>query len=174
MTKEVVKMTKDTIDNDEQSIPNYALLPFALLKSQLYWLYSAICWIFKVPPESESKILSKTSSVSEPESNPELNPELNPESKPKSNRSRSKSEPDGRQRIPQLVKRRSSAPGVRSRPTTHDERNGTTCPPVWWQKTKIKLGHKPYDDNLSSRKHSVRSKRKMLIKLLHRKHVVPM
>ncbi|CAO3672149.1 unnamed protein product [Rhizopus stolonifer] len=157
MTKEAIKMPKDMMTNDEQSIPNYALLPFALLKSQLYWLYSAICWIFKEPPESESKILPKTLPVPKPESN----------------RGRSKSEPNRGQHIPPLVKRRSSAPGVRSRPTTHDERNGTTCPPVWWQKTRIKLGHKPYDDNLSSRKHPVRSKRKMLIKLLHRKHVVP-
>ncbi|KAL9545388.1 hypothetical protein MBANPS3_007180 [Mucor bainieri] len=32
---------------------------------------------------------------------------------------------------------------IRQRPSVHDEQKGTTCPPIWWQKTRVKLGRAP-------------------------------
>ncbi|KAI9269919.1 hypothetical protein BY458DRAFT_555868 [Sporodiniella umbellata] len=153
---------------DKRTIPNYILLPFALLKSQLFWLYSAICWVFqnKVEPENtqEETIPKESKEIPQEKTEKDM-------AGPRG-RSRSRSEPPAPNTAVYSAERRASLSSVQERPTRQDERTGTTCPPVWWQKTRIKLGHTPihHHDHFSGR-----SKRKMLAKLLHRKeHQTPM
>ncbi|CAO3675458.1 unnamed protein product [Rhizopus microsporus] len=164
-------------------ITNYVLIPLALVQSHLFWLCSAVCWVFK-----ESGIIITDNK---------------PTVHIKRNRAHSAPPSTDNATDKQHVKptqRRASLPEpiscIRSRPTAHDERKGTTCPPVWWQKTRVKLGHAPvhgdpkpasetktllpreYVDvpmtrvdttgsSLSSSKSPKRSKRKLISKLFH-------
>ncbi|CEG78020.1 hypothetical protein RMATCC62417_12684 [Rhizopus microsporus] len=165
-------------------ITNYVLIPLALVQSHLFWLCSAVCWVFK-----ESGIIT--------DDKPNIHIK----------RSRAHSAPPSTdnatdKQLTKPAQRRASLPEpiscIRSRPTAHDERKGTTCPPVWWQKTRVKLGHAPvhgdpkpvletktplpreYADapmtrvdttgsSLSLSKSTKRSKRKLISKLFHRK-----
>jgi hypothetical protein len=121
------KMTENSVNKLSKHISEYVLVPLVLLEYQLYWLYSAICWVFK-----ESQIIN--------------------EQKMNNKRSRSKSTPakstPKKSTRPKNVNNqqcRSSlldpSAHIQSRPTIHDERTGKTCPPVWWQKARVRLGH---------------------------------
>lgn len=121
-------MVEPQANNLKNPFPHYLIIPIALVQSQLYWICSAVCWVFKesgiIHEEQKSTISVK--------------------------RIRAKSEPTSRPRhriTKKPSRRRVSLPepsiSVRNRPTVHDELNGTTCPPVWWQKTRVRLGHTP-------------------------------
>lgn len=143
--------------NTKTPISNYLLLPLAIIQSEIFWFYSAVYCLLL-----ESVITHKQStplrqelrhrSLSDPQikfddkdNNAKDSIKLTEEEKAKALRRESLPEPSLH---------------IRHRPTIHDELNGITCPPVWWQKTRVKFGHTPVhsdviieddnDDDLSS------------------------
>ncbi|KAI8879860.1 hypothetical protein K501DRAFT_256088 [Backusella circina FSU 941] len=110
--------------NSKKHITNYVLIPFALVQSEIYWLCSVLYYIFKHSLDA-------------------LEEQQDLEDK---KRRRANSAPTRSLSAPASPSlRRKSLPdiNIRHRPSVHDERRGTTCPPLWWQKTRVKLGHTP-------------------------------
>ncbi|KAK4510991.1 uncharacterized protein ATC70_012195 [Mucor velutinosus] len=125
----------------------YLIITAALLKAEVYWVCSAISCLYhsttsstistqiKAPPDSS--IVTGQIIITAVDNQPD-------------------SEEDATQ-LSELEQhtahRRLSLPlltvddgdgcydGIRYRPSAADEMTGTTCPPVWWQKAKIKLSH---------------------------------
>lgn len=121
---------------NEKNIPKYLLISMALVQSEIYWIYSALYCVIR-----ESGLLAEDRSTTN-----------------KSVRYRAHSAPlrssniyftnDDFVKLDQCeTERRSSLPtptvNYRQRPNVHDERKGITCPPLWWQKTRVKLGRAP-------------------------------
>ncbi|KAI9481424.1 MAG: hypothetical protein EXX96DRAFT_608131 [Benjaminiella poitrasii] len=127
------------------------VLSFALLKAKVFWLYSAICCcLFSKEPalissrrnmticntqhkikaaaaeeEGQLQQLSSTCDLLQTENIEKsvcqlLDPVVSAVDLPSLDR-----------------------PSIRTRPTLLDERQGTTCPPIWWQKARIKLKRTP-------------------------------
>ncbi|KAG1470531.1 hypothetical protein G6F56_002630 [Rhizopus delemar] len=179
-----MKTTDNSVEESRKKLPIYLLIPIALVQSQMYWLCSVLCCAFK-----ESKI------------HHEQKPTITTR-----NRIRAQSDPQTTKSIkitlpspPPLQRRlseptdckRESIPCIRDRPSVQDELTGTTCPPIWWQKTKFKLRQSPAhskatkavsiektellpmprtitNDSYSSAE-SKHSKRRNIFKLFHRK-----
>ncbi|CAO3697391.1 unnamed protein product [Rhizopus stolonifer] len=130
-----MKTTDNSVEELNKKLPIYLLIPIALVQSQMYWLCSVLCCAFK-----ESKI----------------HHEQKPTTTTTKNRIRAQSDPQTTKSInttpPPLPPRRlsettdcsrESIPCIRDRPSVQDELTGTTCPPIWWQKTKFKLRQSP-------------------------------
>ncbi|GAA5814421.1 hypothetical protein MFLAVUS_007917 [Mucor flavus] len=132
--------------------PNRVIVSLALVQSEIFWLCSVLFCIFR-----ESGLLKKPSNTK------------------KSQRPRAHSEPLASKPFAEQdfvtmdnenhdnQQRRFSLPTesieIRNRPSTKDELSGTTCPPLWWQKTRVKLGHAPVhgDPKPKLRKNSLSS-----------------
>ncbi|KAK4515793.1 uncharacterized protein ATC70_010748 [Mucor velutinosus] len=126
--------------------PNYVIISMALIQSEIYWIWSVLYYVFQSGLATQRSLVHGTSA------------------KKQRSRFRSQSAPaspanyvlksddfvqlnEGEQEI---AMRRSSLPApstseasIRQRPSVHDEQKGTTCPPIWWQKTRVKLGRAP-------------------------------
>jgi hypothetical protein len=121
-------------------ITNYLLLPLAIIQSEIFWFYSVVyCLLLdstkiqKYPTPLHQELRHR--SISDPQII--FHKEVN-------NDDITKLTEEERN----IALRRESLPlpvlkNIRHRPSIHDELNGTTCPPVWWQKTRIKFGHTP-------------------------------
>jgi hypothetical protein len=120
----------------EKNIPKYLLISVALVQSEICWIYSALYCVFResgllAPEQSAMTILARHRAHSAPP-RPAHTVFTN----------------DDFVKLDQSeTERRSSLPtpivNYRQRPNVHDERKGTTCPPLWWQKTRVKLGRAP-------------------------------
>ncbi|KAI9252782.1 hypothetical protein EDC94DRAFT_489347, partial [Helicostylum pulchrum] len=136
--------------------PNRIIVSLALVQSEIFWLCSVLFCIFR-----ESGLLKKLSAA-----------ELKKSSqRPRAHSAPLTSKPFTKQDFVTMNNenyvnqhRRFSLPTektieIRSRPSTKDELSGTTCPPLWWQKTRVKLGHAPVHGDPKPRfiKDSVRS-----------------
>lgn len=138
--------------NSKKQISNYVLIPFALVQSEIYWLCSVIYYIFKhsldVLEEQQDLDNKKrrransapTRSLSAPASPVEQQQSIHSVTFADNHKIESYNDT-----LPTKSLRRKSLPdiNIRHRPSVHDERKGTTCPPLWWQKTRVKLGHTP-------------------------------
>lgn len=127
--------------------PSYLIITAALLKAEVYWVCSAISCIYHSTTSSKSLPTHPTT----PHDNRKITDQIiitaidDP----------SDSEHDATQLNEMehhTAHRRFSLPlptiddddgndGIRYRPSATDEMTGKTCPPVWWQKAKIKLSH---------------------------------
>ncbi|KAI9282717.1 hypothetical protein BY458DRAFT_497096 [Sporodiniella umbellata] len=105
-----------------QTIPIYLIIPIALVKSQMYWLCSVLCCAFKTQNVEPKPVRPVNRIRTRAKSNPTIIKSIE---KPEKT----------------LQRRSSDSNYIRSRPSIQDELTGTTCPPVWWQKTKSKLRH---------------------------------
>lgn len=118
----------------KQDSPNCVVVSIALVQSELFWMCSVIFCLLR-----ESKLLehprplkTRTRAYSEPSTS---SSQLKKDNYVILNEHDEVIE----------VKRRLSLPteviGFRLRPSAEDELVGNTCPPLWWQKTRVKLGH---------------------------------
>ncbi|KAI8636848.1 hypothetical protein BD408DRAFT_486641 [Parasitella parasitica] len=126
-----------------KSSPSYIIISVALVQSEIYWICSVLYYVFQSGLATQQLLTNSTNTR---------------------NRRRSQSVPISpsrnvltsddylqlNQEEQELALRRASLPtfstmenSIRQRPSVHDEQNGTTCPPVWWQKTRVKLGRAP-------------------------------
>lgn len=120
--------------HSNRNIPNYILLSLAIVQSEIYWLCSVIYCLCQV-----SGLLNKppsTTSTTIYRSRPQLAPpKIQSPTTPSNDKENVSQE------------RRFSLPNdtvhIRERPTEKDEQVGTTCPPLWWQRTRVRLGHAP-------------------------------
>lgn len=125
-------MTEHSVNKLNKHISEYVLVPLALLEYQLSWFYSVICWVFKGSQiTSEQKMNNKRSrSKSTPVKSTPKKSTFKKSTRPKdvNNQQCCSSLPD-------------PSAHIQSRPTAHDERTEKTCPSVWWQKIRVRLGH---------------------------------
>ncbi|KAI9477733.1 MAG: hypothetical protein EXX96DRAFT_567988 [Benjaminiella poitrasii] len=110
--------------------PNYLIISLALIKSEVFWICSVLWCVLRglplLPKEKPAvHVIYKRKIKSKP-----IFPTI--ENTPKPNNA----DHYRRMSLPVSVH-------IRSRPSIHDEINGTTCPPIWWQKTRVKLGRAP-------------------------------
>ncbi|CEP18515.1 hypothetical protein [Parasitella parasitica] len=126
-----------------KSNPSYIIISVALVQSEIYWICSVLYFVF------QSGLATQQSHMN---------------GKDKKSRHRSQSVPttlsknvltsDDHVKLSEeeqeLALRSSSLPtpstiesSIRQRPSIYDEQKGITCPPVWWQKTRVKLGRAP-------------------------------
>ncbi|GAN08064.1 hypothetical protein MAM1_0187d07571 [Mucor ambiguus] len=118
----------------------------ALIQSEIYWIYSILYYVFQSSLATQQSFVHGAST------------------KDQRGRLRSQSAPASpanyvlkyndfvqlSEEEQENALRRSSLPmpsngerSIRERPSVHDEQKGTTCPPIWWQKTRVKLGRAP-------------------------------
>lgn len=132
--------------------PSYLIITAALLKAEVYWVCSAIsCLYHSTTTNNRSASTHLTAphkrnaavpdqiiitAVDDPSDSQEDPTQLNAMEQHTAHR---------RLSLPLLIvdddDDDSSYNGIRYRPSAADEMTGTTCPPVWWQKAKIKLSH---------------------------------
>lgn len=126
--------------------PSYVIISMALVQSEIYWICSVLYHVFQSGLAAQQSIVNGTST------------------KEQKSRLRSQSAPASpthyvlksddivqlNEEEQEIALRRSSLPmpstgegSIRQRPSVHDELKGTTCPPIWWQKTRVKLGRAP-------------------------------
>ncbi|KAI9365717.1 hypothetical protein BD770DRAFT_78411 [Pilaira anomala] len=132
---------------NQQPPPNRIIISLALVQSELFWLCSAFFCIFQ-----ESGLLKKPTTIkpinhSRARSHSEPLQQLLSEETMKTKKDR-KVQAHRRLSLPTTTEtsedvNAAAAVEIRKRPTTQDELTGTTCPPIWWQKTRIMLGHAP-------------------------------
>jgi hypothetical protein len=130
--------------HSKKRIPNYVLMSIALAQSEIYWFYSVLYCLCQAsgllnkPPSSTSATIKRSRSYSAPQALKKYNKECDQE------------EADDNQ------ERRFSLPNenvnIRDRPTEKDEQADATCPPTWWQKTRVKLGQPPVRGNTKPKK----------------------
>ncbi|OBZ82027.1 hypothetical protein A0J61_09924 [Choanephora cucurbitarum] len=116
--------------NPSPKLSKYVFMPLALLQSELFWLYSVLYCMFR--SGSDQPLAVKRPTVIK------LNPQLDVLIEESDEETEDPSEPND------------IVIGIRQRPTVIDELNGTTCPPIWWQKTRIRLGKPPVHSKRSS------------------------
>lgn len=131
--------------HSKNKIPNYVLVSIALVQSEIFWFYSVLYYIFResgLVIENENTV-TKAAARNRSHSAP-------PTSKPFTrvdfvtlDNVIEEEEEDQAQ-----FQRRYSMPNegtinIRARPTEEDELSGKTCPPVIWQKIRVKLGRPP-------------------------------
>lgn len=116
--------------------PNRVIVSLALVQSEIFWFCSVLFCIFR-----KSGLLKKPSSSKKPQRPRAHSEPLAPKPFTKQDFVTMDNENHNNQQ------RRFSLPTktieIRGRPSTKDELSGTTCPPIWWQKTRVKLGHAP-------------------------------
>ncbi|CAO3626004.1 unnamed protein product [Mucor fragilis] len=126
--------------------PSYVIISMALVQSEIYWIYSVLYHVFQSGLATQQLLINGKST------------------KQQRSRLRSQSAPASpanyvlkfgdlvqlNKEEQEIALRRSSLPmssteegSIRQRPSVHDEQKGTTCPPIWWQKTRVKLGRAP-------------------------------
>ncbi|CAO3620411.1 unnamed protein product [Mucor hiemalis] len=131
--------------HSKKKIPNYVLVSIAVVQSEIFWFYSVLYYIFResgLVIDSDNTV-TKTAARSRSYSAP-------PTSKAFTRIDfvtlDDVIEEDEEERI--QFQRRYSLPSegiikFRERPSKEDELSGTTCPPVIWQKIRVKLGRPP-------------------------------
>ncbi|GAN08842.1 hypothetical protein MAM1_0227c08359 [Mucor ambiguus] len=128
--------------------PSYLIITAALLKAEVYWVCSAISCLYHSTTTSKlisthpttsydsSKVTDQIiiTAVDDRPDNEDDATQLNEIEQHTAHR---------RLSLPLLVVEDDDGDhdGIRYRPSVTDEMTGTTCPPVWWQKAKIKLSH---------------------------------
>ncbi|KAG2202411.1 hypothetical protein INT47_008882 [Mucor saturninus] len=130
-----------TLFHSKDDNPNYVVVSIALVQSELFWMCSVIFCLLR-----ESKLLNER-----PKTSTARNRAYS-----ESGTSSSHSKKSGHIKIDNCIilnehdetsklRRRLSLPNevvkFRLRPSAEDELVGNTCPPLWWQKTRVKLGH---------------------------------
>ncbi|KAL9539138.1 hypothetical protein MBANPS3_010442 [Mucor bainieri] len=118
--------------------PSYLIITAALFKAEVYWVCSAISCLYHSTTLGRSIAAHPTSSydsTADDRSNSEDDATQLSEMEQRTAHRRLS--------LPLLVVEDddSSYNAIRYRPSAADEMTGTTCPPVWWQKAKIKMSH---------------------------------
>lgn len=118
----------------------------ALLQSEIYWICSVLYHVFQSGLATQQSLIHGKSTK-------EQGSRLRSQSAPASPASYILKSDDFvhlNEEEQENALRRSSLPApstsegsIRQRPSIHDEQKGTTCPPIWWQKTRVKLGRAP-------------------------------
>ncbi|KAI8364432.1 hypothetical protein BD560DRAFT_403137 [Blakeslea trispora] len=143
----------------EQGLTKYMLMSLALLQSEVYWLCSVFYCLFH-PTQGSTQ---KPNFI-------KVHPLTTRQTKLKEEEEKEEEQEEQEEQEKQVKM------GIRTRPTVIDELQGTTCPPVWWQKTRTRLGKPavpgdcPEDDH---HHHRLLRRRRLLNKLnmaLHHKH----
>lgn len=123
--------------HSKQDNPNRVVVSIAVVQSELFWVCSVIFCLLR-----ESRLISEKPKITITRTRAYSSPSKSPR--------QFKEEEfvkliEGGDNEINPIKRRSSLPtdavGFRLRPSMQDELVGNTCPPVWWQKTRVKLGH---------------------------------
>lgn len=124
-----------SLHTDKQH-PNRVIVSIALVQSEIFWFCSVLFCIFR-----ESGILKKPSDSTKLKRRRAHSEPLKPKPFIKQDfvTMDNESHVDGQRRFSLPTE----TTEIRSRPSTKDELTGTTCPPIWWQKTRVKLGHAP-------------------------------
>lgn len=124
----------------ESKPPNYLLLPLAIIHSEIFWVYSAVYCLLLEPVTRKQSSTLKTPlcqelrhrSLSDPQMKTNNKGQLTEKEKKRALR---------RESLPESSLYHNNM--IRHRPTVLDELKGTTCPPAWWQKTRLRFGHPP-------------------------------
>ncbi|KAF1798770.1 hypothetical protein V8B55DRAFT_1522556 [Mucor lusitanicus] len=125
------------------SDPSYVIISMALVQSEIYWICSVLYHVFQSGLAKQQSLVHGTASKKQ-------RSRLRSSSAPASPANYVLKFGDFVQLNQENALRRSSLPvpstgegSIRQRPSVHDEQKGTTCPPIWWQKTRVKLGRAP-------------------------------
>lgn len=131
-----------------QEKPGYLIITVALLKAEVFWVCSAIsCLYHSTKPITTNHLISHNINDSVPE---DIIISVTDESDIKEDTIQlSEKEHHTAHRRLSLPSLAVDDDGIRRRPSAKDEMNGTTCPPVWWQKAKIKLSSASHSRNHS-------------------------
>lgn len=127
--------------------PSYLIITAALLKAEVYWVCSAISCLYhsttsskSIPthptaPHDNSKITDQIiiTAIDDPSDSEHDATQLNEMEHHTAHRRLSLPLP--------VMDDDDGNDDIRYRPSAADEMTGKTCPPVWWQKAKIKLSH---------------------------------
>lgn len=126
--------------------PSYVIISMALVQSEIYWICSVLYHVFQSGLATQQLLVNGTSTK-------EQRSRLRSQSAPASPANYVLKSDDFVQlneEEQEMALRRSSLPmpstdegSIRQRPSVNDEQKGTTCPPIWWQKTRVKLGRAP-------------------------------
>ncbi|KAI8986027.1 hypothetical protein BDB01DRAFT_703983, partial [Pilobolus umbonatus] len=116
----------------------YCVLILALIQSEIYWICSVVyCLLKKCRLIQEDKSThSKTKHLSNSPSRGILQTGKSTPSRTNSVRFADDYAHPEMTSIDMKVH-------IHKTPTEYDEKNGNTCPPRWWQKTRVMLGHTP-------------------------------
>lgn len=129
--------------------PSYLIITAALLKAEVYWVCSAISCLYHSTTIRRPIPAHPTASYS---NNEKITDQIiitavddqSDDNKDATQLSEMEQQTAHRRlSLPLLIVEDSDSDhdGIRYRPSAADEMTGTTCPPVWWQKAKIKLAH---------------------------------
>ncbi|KAG2192460.1 hypothetical protein INT46_008897 [Mucor plumbeus] len=121
-----------------QEKPSYLIITVALLKAEVFWVCSAISCLYhstKSIPTNQITFHNIDNNIPQ-----DIIISVTDESDIKEDTIQlSEKEHYTAHRRLSLPSLAVNDNGIRHRPSAEDEMNGTTCPPVWWQKAKIKL-----------------------------------
>ncbi|KAG0175639.1 hypothetical protein DFQ28_006597 [Apophysomyces sp. BC1034] len=140
--------------SSQKVTPPLVLVPFVVLHSHFFWVYSVL-WFFcnnltveQVVLLPQKSLKTRPRAFSEPPT-PKLflpSPTNRPRSKTLSATTVDADHPIRPQRFlrtfQSYIQSSAGESGLADtilqfRPTSQDERNGVTCPPLWWQKTRL-------------------------------------
>ncbi|KAI8984586.1 hypothetical protein BDF20DRAFT_397590 [Mycotypha africana] len=142
---------KFSILSTRKLFPEYVIISIALLQSEIFWICSVVYHVLisRFPNQTTptaAPIIRDNGSRNRAESAPPILANGAAEKKGrnitycKSITENVNKEVSTRRASLDDIK---SLPSFRVRPSIHDERTGTTCPPIWWQKTRVKLRRPP-------------------------------
>ncbi|KAG2204272.1 hypothetical protein INT46_011589 [Mucor plumbeus] len=126
--------------------PGYVIISVALVHSEIFWFCSVLYHVFQTSLATHQPIVKGTAKRIE------INRHRSQSAPPSPSNFIFKAEDYVRldEEEQKVALRRSSLPispiidtNIRQRPSVYDERKGTTCPPIWWQKTRVRLGRAP-------------------------------
>ena len=131
---------ENKLPTSPKKIHKYVLVSIALVQSEIFWFYSVLFCLFResglLIEQSSAKTTKRNRSHSEPAP---FQPVVT------SNHAVEMKEKVVDDAI--VVQRRFSLPidtiEIRGRPSIRDEQTGATCPPIYWQKLRVKLGRAP-------------------------------
>ncbi|KAI7897616.1 uncharacterized protein BX663DRAFT_300507 [Cokeromyces recurvatus] len=121
---------------------NYLILYLALLQSKVFWTCSVLYHVFKksefIIHKSQQTTIKRITDCPPVINKKRTTSDSNIISITEKKTFKEEKEEESTTEQDMSLTLPNTSP-IRHRPTIEDERNGTTCPPVWWQKTQVKL-----------------------------------
>lgn len=120
----------------KQVSPNYVIVSIALVQSELFWVCSVIFCLLR-----ESRLLREQPIALTTRRRANSAPTNSSKRFSKNDFVRLNNDVEQKDQTQRRLSLPTEVVGFRVRPSAKDEFDGTTCPPLWWQKTRVKLGH---------------------------------
>ncbi|KAI7907455.1 uncharacterized protein BX663DRAFT_547184 [Cokeromyces recurvatus] len=122
--------------------PNQLIVYLAFILAKIYWIYSVLYYVLKETGLLHNKketLITPSPSVIHHHHH-KRRTKSDPTCSVTKHTTEAKEFIHRQRNANNTSYRRMSLPShVHYRPSAQDERDGTTCPPVWWQKTRVKL-----------------------------------